>query len=161
LDRVKESLFNILQTHIAGARVLDLYAGSGNLGLEALSRGADFALFNDHERICVALIKKNLKTLGFENRARVMGLDALRAVESLVCELPFDIVFVDPPYKESALSALSALFENGLVAKGGRVVIEHAWALPPDPAPAEAYCTGRRKFGDTGLSFFIHESERV
>ena len=71
LDRVKESLFGILQFSIPGSRVLDLFAGSGNLGLEALSRGADFALFNDHDAKCCTIIRQNLEACGFPNKAMV------------------------------------------------------------------------------------------
>ncbi|HWR23498.1 MAG TPA: 16S rRNA (guanine(966)-N(2))-methyltransferase RsmD [Feifaniaceae bacterium] len=153
LDRVKESLFGILQFSLPGARVLDLYAGSGSLGLEALSRGAGYAVFNDHSRECCGIIRKNIDLLGFSDRAAVTQYEALSALERLKGTEPFSIVFLDPPYRAGAQQALTSLFANGLVAEGGQAVVEHAWKEPPIP-PEGCTCVDTRKYGDTGLSFF-------
>lgn len=153
LDRVRESLFGILQFSLEGARVLDLYAGSGSLGLEALSRGAAYAVFNDRDRACGDIVRKNLETLGFSERALVLELDALAAIGRLAGQA-FDLVFLDPPYRDGAQRALAALFSQGLVAPGGRVVVEHAWQEPPEETPGLFARLDSRKYGDTGLSFF-------
>jgi len=153
LDRVRESLFGILQFSLEGARVLDLYAGSGSLGLEALSRGAVHAVFNDQSRACCEVVRENLRTLGFSERAAVLQLDALAAVDRLAGQA-FDIVFLDPPYRAGAQEALRALFLRGLVAPGGQAVVEHAWKEPPQEMPGAFLRVDTRKYGDTGLSFF-------
>lgn len=155
LGRVKESLFGILQFSLEGARVLDLYAGSGSLGLEALSRGAAFAVFNDMDRACCELIRKNISTLGFMDRASVMQMDALSAIARLAGGQSFDITFLDPPYRMGAQQALEELFRTGLIAPGGRVVVEHAWEDAPHAVGERMICADVRKYGDTGLSFFI------
>lgn len=155
LDRVKESLFGILQFSLPGSRVLDLYAGSGNLGLEALSRGASYAVFNDHSRECCEIIRKNIDGLGFSAQAFVMQSEALSALERLNGIEPFDVVFLDPPYRAGAQQALTALFMKGLIANGGQVVVEHAWEEPPAAIEALFSCVDTRKYGDTGLSFFM------
>lgn len=153
LDRVRESLFGILQFSLEGARVLDLYAGSGGLGLEALSRGAAYAVFNDRDRACCAIVRKNLETLGFTGRASVLELDALAAIGRLAGQA-FDLIFLDPPYRDGAQQALEALFGRGLVAQGGRAIVEHAWKEPPRETPGLFVCECSRKYGDTGLSLF-------
>lgn len=155
LDRVKESLFSILQFSISGARTLDLYAGSGNLGLEALSRGAAYAVFNDFDRGCCDIIRRNLDTLGFSDRAAVMQADALAAVTRLSGGQAFDLVFLDPPYHLGAQQALEALFRMGLISVDGQVIVEHAWEKPPHAVELLMEHIDTRKYGDTGLSFFV------
>ena len=154
LDRVRESLFGILQFSLEGARVLDLYAGSGSLGLEALSRGAASAVFNDRDRTCCEIVRKNLETLNLSDHAAILQLDALAAVSRLAGGQAFDLAFLDPPYRDGAQEALTALFRQGLIAPGGQVVVEHAWQEPPRDMPELFVCTDARKYGDTGLSFF-------
>ncbi len=155
LDRVKEALFGILQFSIPGARVLDLYAGSGNLGLEALSRGAAYAVFNDSDHGCCDIIRRNLDTLGFSDRAAVMQADALAAVNRLSGGQAFNLVFLDPPYRLGAQQAMEALFRAGLIGAGGQVIVEHAWEEPPHAVEPLMEHADTRKYGDTGLSFFV------
>jgi 16S rRNA (guanine(966)-N(2))-methyltransferase RsmD len=152
---VKESLFGILQFSLEDARVLDLYAGSGSLGLEALSRGAAFAVFNDMDRGCCELIRKNISSLGFMDRTSVMQMDALSAIARLAGGQAFDIAFLDPPYRMGAQQALEELFRAGLIAPGGRVVVEHAWEDAPHAVGERMICADVRKYGDSGLSFFV------
>lgn len=157
LGRVKESLFGILQFSLEGARVLDLYAGSGSLGFEALSRGAAFAVFNDMDRGCCELIRKNISSLGFTEQASVMQMDARSAITRLAGGQAFDIAFLDPPYCVGAQQALEDLFRTGLIAPGGRVVAEHAWEDAPHAVGEWMICADVRKYGDSGLSFFTAE----
>ncbi|MDL2258248.1 16S rRNA (guanine(966)-N(2))-methyltransferase RsmD [Eubacteriales bacterium OttesenSCG-928-K08] len=153
LARVKESLFGILQFRLPGASVLDLYAGSGNLGLEALSRGAAFAVFNDLDRECALVIQKNIETFGFSSRTKVLCMDAKRAI-SFLSGQAFDIIFLDPPYVKGAGDILKSLFESKLVAPDGLVVVEHALGSPPEGQPGLFERVDARKYGDTGLCFY-------
>lgn len=120
-DRVKESLFQILSPKIRGARVLDLFAGSGALGLECLSRGAAEVIFNDASRDSLAVLEKNLRLM--KESAKVYNLD-FRTLLSRVSGR-FDLIFCDPPYKESYLKEiLATVKERGLLSADGLVVYE-------------------------------------
>lgn len=98
-DRIKETLFNILQGEIVDARFLDLFSGSGGIGIEALSRGAKQCVFVENEREAVTCIKQNLKTTRLSDQAQVMAMDVMQAIRRLdSLHEPFDIIFMDPPY---------------------------------------------------------------
>ena len=160
LDRVKESLFGIIQFQLYGKRVLDLFAGSGSLGLEALSRGASYAVFNDNSREAVKIIKANVEKLGFSDKSAVLSLDYKQAVRSAaVCGKGFDIVFLDPPYGAGVMEgALNELCIKGVLNSGAMVVAEHDAHIPPvDTGTLELY--DRRIYRDTALSFFRREGE--
>lgn len=159
LDRVRESLFGILQYDLPGARVLDLFAGSGSLGLEALSRGAADAVFNDRDAQCCAIVKHNLEKLGFADCARVLRLDARAAIAALMGEPPFDLLFLDPPYREGGLAAAEALFRAGLVAEHGILILEHDAKLPPEGIPGCMERYDLRRYGEVGLAFFRAEEK--
>lgn len=160
LDRVKESLFGIIQFQLYGKRVLDLFAGSGSLGLEALSRGASYAVFNDNSREAVKIIKANVEKLGFADKSAVLPLDYKQAVRSAAaCGKGFDIVFLDPPYRAGVMEgALKELCIKGVLNSGAMVVAEHDAHIPPvDTGTLELY--DRRIYRDTALSFFRREGE--
>lgn len=126
-DRIKETVFNILQWDVEGARVLDLFAGSGALGIECLSRGAAEVVFADKSPASVALIRQNLK--GIEGSYRVFTADFTGVLRS--GEDKFDLIFIDPPYKSGLGElAVDAAFDLGRVAEGGTVVYEHSSELP-------------------------------
>ena len=97
-DRIKETLFNILQNDIPGCRFLDLFSGSGAIGIEALSRGAESCCFVDKSRQAVSIINDNLRFTKLENQATVLQMDVMSAVRYLSGQVPFDVVFLDPPY---------------------------------------------------------------
>jgi 16S rRNA (guanine(966)-N(2))-methyltransferase RsmD len=158
-DRVKESLFSILQAlpiSFAGCRVLDVFAGTGNLGLEALSRGAAFAVFVDSHKESVALVEKNLRMLGFGDRGRVLEREALSALRSLEKrEEPFQLVFIDPPYRQGlAEKVLGFLATSALIDSRSLIVVESASRelLPTEFGPLREF--DRRVYGDTAVSFF-------
>jgi 16S rRNA (guanine966-N2)-methyltransferase len=133
-DRVRETLFNWLAPVIAGARCLDLYAGSGALGLEALSRGAARAVFVDRVPAAVRQIAAHLGTLHCD-RGETACMDAMRYLERPAA--PFDVVFLDPPYRSDLLGpALARLFAGGWVAPAGSVYLEHESGMDPPAAPA-------------------------
>lgn len=153
-DRVRESLFNIVsaQLDLAGLAVLDLYAGSGALGLEALSRGATSALFVESDRRAAAVIERNIATLGLPGatvrRGQVATMLAAKATR------PVDLVLMDPPYDvdtrviEQLLVALAA---NGWVREGSLVVVERAVGSPPLSWPDGWDPWQQRLYGDTRL----------
>ena len=134
LDRTREALFNILQTRVRGAKVLDLFAGSGALGLEALSRGAQSAVFCDVSRQACAVIQKNIEALRAQDRSRLLCCDAMDALARLAGE-SFDVVFLDPPYRKGLVDkALAGLVAADALAPGCVIVAEtaqeEAFAVP-------------------------------
>ena len=149
-DRVKETLFGILGDRCVGARVLDLYAGSGALGIEALSRGAARAVFVERHRGAAAVIRQNLDRIGMAAKATVVTGDVDRFLEQLPSEA-FDLAFVDPPYAERAiLPRLERLVP--WLAPEAIVVVKHFWRTEiAAPAALELFRT--RRFGETQLSF--------
>ena len=149
-DRVKESLFNILSFQVAGARVLDLFCGSGNLGIECLSRGAGFVHFNDISRGSIAVLNKNLARLRGEKYSVTVGdwsqcLNTLRG--------GFDLIFIDPPYADDCgIYATQFVFEHSVLADGGTLVYERDRAFSGEIAGARVF--DERKYGKTYLTFF-------
>ena len=132
LDRTRESLFNILAAECPEARVLDLYAGSGALALEALSRGAESAVLCDCSREAARVIRQNIASLRLEDRARFLFMQDLQAVALLGREgAKFDLVFLDPPYRLDTAPACRALAEARVLLPDALVVIEHAAAVSP------------------------------
>ena len=153
LDRVRENVFNILQLRVRQARVLDLFAGSGALSLEAVSRGASLAVMVDHDRAAIAAEKANVEALRFGDRTRILPMDWKRAVALLVSEgAAFDLVFLDPPY---AMRDMTEVMEalTPLLAEEAIVVLEHQ--ADGMPATADGYrMTDSRRYGYVGISFF-------
>ncbi len=127
-DKVKEALFSIIGPYFDGERVLDLFAGTGGLGIEALSRGAERAVFVDANPRSVEVVRRNLDATRLADRAEVYRNDAIRAIKALEKRgLPFDLVFLDPPYAMQNADALLLEMESrGLVADDAVAVIEHA-----------------------------------
>ncbi|HOV70162.1 MAG TPA: 16S rRNA (guanine(966)-N(2))-methyltransferase RsmD, partial [Clostridia bacterium] len=145
-DRVKESLFNILQNDLGGSRVLDLFAGTGSLGLEALSRGASFAVFVDNDPTNGQLLHDNIDKLAGD-RARIYIMDFARAIEQMASRgVKFDIVFVDPPYLMNLYKkALDLLFESRILNASAIVVLEQPQNMTIQKTQnSEAYA--RRKY---------------
>jgi 16S rRNA (guanine(966)-N(2))-methyltransferase RsmD len=153
-DRVKETLFGILGERVPDARVLDLYAGSGALGIEALSRGAQSVVFVEHDRAAVACIRENLAAIGASERARVLPVRVSAAFSALGDE-PFELVFCDPPWDdlEAAVGALEKLAASRHVAGAARLVLEHS-ARDSNPDVSGLVAVDRRRWGDTAVSFF-------
>ncbi|MBI5708900.1 MAG: 16S rRNA (guanine(966)-N(2))-methyltransferase RsmD [Candidatus Eisenbacteria bacterium] len=154
-DRVREALFMALEP-LAGLRVVDLYAGSGALGIEALSRGAARADFVERDREARRALEQNLGALGLTDRARVWPLAVLRELARLAAALAAaDLVLADPPYGgEEARAALAALGRAGVLRAGTRVVVEHH---AKDAVPERAGTLSRvreRKYGETVVSTY-------
>ena len=137
-DKVKESLFNIIQFELEGRRVLDLFGGTGQLGIEARSRGAAHCTFVDQRRDAAALIRENVKTCGFSDQTRVVQGEALSFLAS--CREKFDIIFLDPPYQTELLpQCMEAIARFDILREHGIMVCESAAerVLPGLPAPYE------------------------
>ena len=126
LDRVKEALFNIIQFKVADARVLDLFAGSGALGIEALSRGAKEAVFCDNNKDAFQIITKNVKNTKVENKSIILKKDYDLALEKLYKgKNKFDIIFLDPPYKtDFALKSIKKITDYKLLTEEGIIILE-------------------------------------
>jgi 16S rRNA (guanine966-N2)-methyltransferase len=151
-DRLRETLFAILGASVRGARVLDGYAGTGAIGLEALSRGAAQVTFIERDPRAVRLIEANLAMLGASGAIIRAGLaDAVTRLAGQV----FDLIMLDPPYADTAAAeALAAA--AGLARKGTRVVVEHAARHAPPTEHAGLRLTRTVKAGDSALSFYEH-----
>ncbi len=126
LDKTRESLFSILSSRLAGARVLDLFAGSGALGLEAISRGAAHADFCDKSRQAAIAIEQNISSLQVENRTRLLHMDWSQALRNLAGECArYDLIFLDPPYQTDYTPILKCITDYGLLTRDGLLVAEH------------------------------------
>jgi 16S rRNA (guanine966-N2)-methyltransferase len=157
-DRVKQTLFAILEPDLPGARFLDLFAGSGAAGIEALSRGAGGAIFVEHDRTAVQVIHANLDRtdLAATERATVVRADVLAWLSDPErrAEPPIDIAVVDPPYddRKALTTALEAL--GPLLANGARVVAKHFWRDAPPRQVGLLASERQRRFGETALTFY-------
>ena len=186
-DRVKQTLFAILEPELRGRAFLDLFAGSGAGGIEALSRGADRAVLVDREREAVATIEANLRAARFEEpRARIARADALAWLADAGARSgPFAVILLDPPYDQpellrAALAAIAAAGPDGILAADGVAVAKHFWRDAPEPArdapgpakhqpaapvnvrpaaPGGLLASVReRRFGETALTFHRWEA---
>jgi 16S rRNA (guanine966-N2)-methyltransferase len=154
-DRVKESLFDMLYP-VEGVRFLDMFAGCGNCGLEALSRGARYAVFLEKEPRLVDAIRENLRLLGFEGRAEIVSADAEKGVRRLAERAErFDILFADPPYEEGFLAEIMKWLERvNLLADNGIIVLQHSVREALEGSSVQAMAVAdQRRYGDTMLSF--------
>jgi len=160
-DRLRETLFNVIADRVEGSRFLDVFAGTGAVGIEALSRGAREVLFIENHRPAAALIEKNLESLGLRAEARVVALDALHGLERLAAEAAaqpkdYDIVFLDPPYAaaEDYRRVLAFLGASSLLSEGSLVIAEHQrkFELPERAGKLERMRVLRQ--GDAALSFY-------
>ena len=158
-DRVRETLFNWLQTTVAGTRCLDLFAGSGALGLEALSRGAAAAVFVEHNRGIAAGIGRMLATFGAraERRAQVVCADAFEFLGGAPSR--FELVFLDPPFAQGRLSELCTLLETrGWLAPRAAIYLESAARSEPPVLPARWQLTRRTRAGEVSGQLIRREA---
>ncbi len=157
-DRVKEALFNILPHDLSGRRVLDLFAGTGNLSLEAMSRGAERAVLVDIAREATELIAENLKAVGCHGKARVVTGSAFKTARSLARSgESFDLIFLDPPYEKGlAGEALKEIAKESLLGENGVAVAEHSVREKVEERYGPLALVDQRRYGGTQLSFFRH-----
>ena len=157
-DRVKEGLFNIIQFDIEGRAVLDLFAGTGQLGIEALSRGAARAVFVDQRKEAARLAEENLKLTDLAGRGRVVCGDSLAFLDA--CRERFDIIFLDPPYGTDLLEQAVAKITRFDILRGHGIMVCESKAdreLPPVPAPYVLHRTYR--YGQIKLTVYHREAE--
>lgn len=152
-DRLRETLFNILAPRIAGARFLDGFAGTGAIGIEALSRGASQVTFVDEDRRAQALVAENLARCGICKGYAIIRAGVIRALARLeTAPDRFDIVVFDPPYEAAIDEVLPAA--GGILAEGGVVILEHARRRPAPDTAGALRRTREVRSGDSGLAFY-------
>ncbi len=155
-DQVREALFNILSQNVSGSSVLDLFAGTGALGIEALSRGARYAVFVDNASRPLAVLRKNLQTFGLLTQSQIIRWDISKNLNCLKpFQSQFDLVFIDPPYQKGLVPvALSNLVRIRCLAPGATIVAEHERNCDITSPDASISVADRRRYGQTGLTFF-------
>jgi len=161
-SRIKKSVFDILRPWLGGAKFLDLYAGTGSVGLEALSRGAESCFFVDRDKRCLAVIDENLKSLGLSARGRTSYGDILQDLSWVAYRAgvsSFDLIYLGPPYRDEedrplhySTPSMARVIEAGLLAPGGLLIVQHhVKEEVAVPAGLERY--RREKYGDTFVDF--------
>lgn len=160
-EKVREAIFTILSNQgdlFTGARVLDLFAGSGALGIEALSRGAAHATLVDSAKAPLAAIRANVATLGLSDRINVVAADAVAFV-CRACDVPWELVFIDPPYASNLAVHAARSLRPSCLARNATVVIEHDQRHAPPDLLGSLRRTDQRRYGDTVVSFYRCDSE--
>src|SRR5438270_955804 len=164
-DRLRETLFNVLGPNVAGCRFLDVFAGTGAVGIEAISRGAAEVVFIENHAAAAVLIRRNLESLAIANGAQVLPLDALRALEKIAArhkptDPPFDFVYVDPPYaeKDQYDRVLGFLGAAPFLSQGSLVIAEHRRTHELPQRIGRLLQTRILRQGDAALSFFEHQA---
>jgi 16S rRNA (guanine966-N2)-methyltransferase len=155
---VREALFNIIGDSIRGARVLDLFAGAGTLGIEALSRGAAAATFVERDRSCATIVAENLATTGFAQQGDVATVDAIDWLSSHRRDLAsYNLLLVDPPYRDAAsLTATLEALDRAPLRDEALLVVEH-YRAQPLPSMERLKPVRERDYGSTRLSFFRYQ----
>ena len=159
-DRVKEALFSILDSagHLHEGRILDLFAGSGSLGIEALSRGAAHATFVEKSHPALEAIRLNLSHTRLTDRADLLNMDVRQALERLTRQrAQFELILMDPPYQADIYQKIISLVEKNLLAQGGILVAEAAARTPLPANSGSLIRFDRRVYGDTALEFYSME----
>lgn len=161
-DKVKGAMFNIIQNRIEGSLVLDLFAGTGNLGLEAISRGSRKAVFVEKDRKVISVLNKNRKALGYIDKTEVIARDVLKALTGLSKrDILFDIIFIDPPYHKGYNElVLDAVDRAEILQRDGIIIIEHDKNVLPAERVGSLVRFDLRIYGGTGISFYRKDWDR-
>jgi 16S rRNA (guanine(966)-N(2))-methyltransferase RsmD len=159
--RVKEALFDILPRDLCGAKILDLFAGTGNVSIEAISRGASEAILIDSSIQSGKVIRENLRRLRFADRTKVWIMPVSRALRLLARRgESFDIIFLDPPYERDWVGAtLKVIAQGSLLRPTGVLIVEHSVREDVTSRRGTLALVDQRDYGDTRLSFFKHSAE--
>lgn len=160
-DKVKEAVFSMIGPYFEGGHVLDLFAGTGGLGIEALSRGMDRAVFIDLEYKSIEIIRANLKTTGLENQAEVYKNDAERALKALAKRgASFDLVFLDPPYRLKHGDKLMEMMDSmGLLNSGATIMLEYESDYTYPERLGSFIELRKAQYGETAVSIYSYERE--
>ncbi|WP_318504915.1 16S rRNA (guanine(966)-N(2))-methyltransferase RsmD [Bacillus sp. T3] len=158
-DKVKEAIFNIIGPYFSGGIGLDLFAGSGGLGIEAISRGLDQVIFVDREGKAIQTIKENIVACGLEKHAEIYRNDASRALKAIVKrELKFDVIFLDPPYKkQQLLDVLTDMDRHQLVENKGVIVCEHGHDVELPEQVGHFMVIKREQYGIIHITIFQND----
>lgn len=156
MERVKESLFAMIQNNLKNAVVLDLFAGSGNLGIESLSNGAKQAIFVDKNNICAKMIRENIENLKIEEETLILNKDYKLALNDLVNKnIKVDIVFLDPPYHKNLLNeSLGELIKSGVLAENALIIVEYDKECPI----CSLNLLKERKYGDKFIKIYEYKN---
>ena len=162
-DRAKESIFNVLGKDIEGKVILDLFAGTGNLGIEALSRGAKKTIFVEKERQALRLIRKNLARCGLSGQSEILPVDADRAIAILKQRADsFDLIMMDPPYEKGWLQKIfKKLNSHPIYRRDSILVIEHGRHESLPPFMDRWNLIRQRRMGDTVISFLSPQEDQL
>ncbi len=155
-DKVRQAIFNSLQGEIEGKKVLDLYSGTGAFGIEALSSGAQTAIFVEKNAAQCRAIHRSLEFLGLADNTRVESMNAIQALRSFAREgLCFDLIFLDPPYeKDLTLRTLRAISETSIFHEASLVICETRKEEPLPEGIGKLTCVKNKRYGDTRILFF-------
>jgi len=155
-DKIKAAIFNILGSSIKDKKILDLFSGTGALGIEAISRGAEFCIFMDNDKYPISVINKNVSLCRIENRTEIIKRDIIGSDKVInYANYPFDIIFLDPPYKENIIDTVikkisKTVFENLQVT----IIAEHSIKTKPPQIITPFILYDTRRYGNTAISFF-------
>ena len=160
-DRVREAIFSVLGAAVEEAAVLDLFAGTGALSLEAISRGARHAVLVEEHGTALKILRDNIDTLGLKSPTRVLPLPVTRALKTLAAQgEQFSLVFLDPPYERGLVpKTLAALQDSSLLLRGARVVAEHSQRETLPELVGRLNLSQSRRYGDTQVAFMAPEEE--
>ena len=160
-DRIKETLFNIIQDEIPGCYFLDLFAGSGQMGLEAVSRGAQYAVFVENNKKAAACVEDNIRFTKFTKETKLYNSDVLSALRAMEGKYRFDIIFMDPPYKqELEYDVLSYLKDSSLLKENGIIIVEASLDTAFDYLPDMGFTLKRLKTYKTNEHAFIIKNQK-
>ncbi|ACJ78353.1 16S rRNA (guanine(966)-N(2))-methyltransferase RsmD [Bacillus paranthracis] len=160
-DKVKESIFNMIGPYFDGGVALDLFGGSGGLGIEAISRGIDKAIFVDRDNKAIKVIHQNLESCRIQEQAEVYRNDAERAIKALIKrEISFDLILIDPPYKDQKIvSLISVMDQHGLLHNDGLIMAEHGNDVVLPEAIGRLVKVRAENYGITAISIYKYEGE--
>ena len=160
-DKVKEAIFNMIGPYFDGGVALDLFAGSGGLGIEALSRGLEKAIFIDRDSKAIQIIRENINVCQLEGKSEVYRNDADRALKALIKrEISFDYIFLDPPYKlQQLVSLMEKMDEHGLVHNGSMIVCEHSHQVELPASIGGLTQVRHERYGIIAITIFLKEQK--
>ncbi len=160
MEKVREAVFNVIQNRVCDKIFLDLFAGSGAVGIEALSRGARFCIFNDRSKKNAEIIAQNIHKCNLMERSKTFAMDSLKLLAHLkACEpskMPVDVVYIDPPYKNDCYEQIiNELANGGYLSDESILIVELPKGKPLSEKFGEFYCSKKSVYGDTEIWYFI------